>query len=325
MSIREYRQAYKINGEFEFPEFFQHYQKALSSVWRPQEVSFESDIRDWQNSSEDERQIIAGILRGFTQFECHVSDYWAKIPTWFPKHEIAAVARVFSLSEVVHAEAYNLLSDTLGLDEFEAFLGDPVAQKKISHFLKEDRGIKESLAVFSGAGEGVSLFSSFAVLLSLNLTGRYKGIAQIISWSALDEQQHSDTGIKLFRKYAEEDPLTMKETRGIVEGFDAVLENEFAFLDKIFENRHLGTIEKGDVHEYILYRANDRLERLGVQKVFKYDEVSANRIKEWFHPLMKGATSTDFFAQKADGANYISRPTQDFMGVNLQTLDLVLA
>jgi len=323
-SIQNYRQAYKINGEFEFPEFFEAYQKALSSVWRPQEVSFESDIRDWQNASPDEREIVAGILRGFTQLECHVSDYWANIPTWFPKHEVAAVARAFSLSEVVHAEAYNLLSDTLGLDEFEAFLGDPVAQQKIGYFL-ENRGIKESLAVFSGAGEGVSLFSSFAVLLSLNLTGRFKGIAQIISWSALDEQQHSDTGIKLFRKLVEEDPITAAEVEGITEGFEAVITNEFAFLDKIFEGRTLGTISKDDVREYILYRANDRLARLGVQKTFKYDSASADRIKGWFHPLMAGATSTDFFAQSKDGGNYISKPTQDFSGVNLKTLDLVLS
>jgi ribonucleoside-diphosphate reductase beta chain len=324
MSIREYREPYKVNGEFEHPEFFEAYQKALSSIWRPQEVSFESDIRDWQNSSQDEREIIGGILRGFTQLECHVSDYWANIPTWFPKHEVAAVARAFSLSEIVHAEAYNLLSDTLGLDEFEAFLGDPIAQQKIGYFL-ENRGVKESLSVFSGAGEGVSLFSSFAVLLSLNLTGRFKGIAQIISWSALDEQSHSDTGIALFRELVSEDPLTLEEAQSIGQGFDAVIENEFAFLDKIFEGRALSTISKDDVREYILYRANDRLARLGVQKVYKYSEESANRIKEWFHPIMKGATSTDFFAQKGDGANYISKPTQDFMGVNLRTLDLLLS
>ena len=323
MSIREYREPYKVNGEFEHPEFFEAYQKALSSIWRPQEVSFESDIRDWQNSSQDEREIIGGILRGFTQLECHVSDYWANIPTWFPKHEVAAVARAFSLSEIVHAEAYNLLSDTLGLDEFEAFLGDPIAQQKIGYFL-QNRSIKESLAVFSGAGEGVSLFSSFAVLLSLNLTGRFKGIAQIISWSALDEQQHSDTGIQLFRELISEDPLTLEESISISKGFDAVIENEFAFLDKIFEGRTLSTISKDDVREYILYRANDRLARLGIQKTFKYDEPSANRIKEWFHPIMKGATSTDFFAQKGDGANYISKPTQDFLGVNLLTLDLTI-
>ena len=324
-SIREYRQPYKINGEFEFPQFFEAYQKALSSVWRPQEVSFESDIRDWQNASDDEREIIAGILRGFTQLECHVSDYWSRIPESFPKHEIAAVARAFSLSEIVHAEAYNLLSDTLGLDEFEAFLGDPIAQQKIGYFL-QNRSIKESLAVFSGAGEGVSLFSSFAVLLSLNLTGRFKGIAQIISWSALDEQQHSDTGIKLFRELIEEDPLTPDEATMISQGFKAVLRNEEAFLDQIFKDRTLGTITLHDAKQYLRWRANERLAKLGASiPLFHVDNEAADRIKSWFHPLMAGATSTDFFAQQKDGGNYISKPTQDFNGVNLKTLNLVLA
>ena len=323
-SIREYRQPYKINGEFEFPQFFETYQKALSSVWRPQEVSFESDIRDWQNSSTDEKEIIGGILRGFTQLECHVSDYWSGIPNWFPKHEIAAVARAFALSEIVHAEAYNLLSDTLGLDEFEAFLGDPVAQSKIGYFLNE-KGIKESLAIFSGAGEGVSLFSSFAVLLSLNLTGRFKGIAQIISWSALDEQQHSDTGIALFRELIEEDPLTPEEAVSIGQGFKAVLRNEEAFLDQIFNGRNLGTITLYDTKQYVRWRANERITKLGISvPLFHVDKKAAERIKSWFHPLMAGATSTDFFAQSKDGGNYISRPTQDFMGVNLKTLDLLL-
>lgn len=324
MSITQYRQPYKINGEFEFPRFFEAYHKAQSSQWRPQEVSLESDIRDWQNASPEEREIIAGILRGFTQLECHVSDYWANVPNWFPKHEIAAVARAFSLSEIVHAEAYNLLSDTLGLDEFEAFVGDPVAQQKIGYFL-ENRGVKESLAVFSGAGEGVSLFSSFAVLLSLNLTGRFKGIAQIISWSALDEQQHSDTGIELFKELIAEDPLTSDEATSIAEGFKVVLRNEEAFLNQIFQNRSLNTITLEDTKQYLRWRANERMKKLGISiPLFSVDDTAADRIKSWFHPLMAGATSTDFFAQSKDGGNYISKPTQDFLGVNLKTLDLVL-
>jgi ribonucleoside-diphosphate reductase beta chain len=323
MSIREYRQAYKTEQGFEYPFFFEQYQKALASVWRPQEVSLESDIRDWQNASTSEREVVAGILRGFTQFECHVSDYWSNIPTWFPKHEVAAVARMFSLSEIVHSEAYNLLSDTLGINEFEAFLGDPTAQAKIGYFLNE-KGTKESLAIFSGAGEGVSLFSSFSVLLSLNLTGRYKGLAQLISWSINDEQQHSDTGIQLFNELVKEDPLTESEEKTILEGFDAVIENEFAFIRKIFNGKTLETINQEDLRAFILYRANNRLEKLGLLPKYVYKHERANNIKKWFEPLAAGATSTDFFAQSKDGSNYISKPTQDFLGVNLKTLDLVL-
>ena len=323
MSIRDYRQVYKTEQGFEYPYFFEQYQKALASIWRPEEVSFESDIRDWQNASSAEKEIIAGILRGFTQLECHVSDYWSNIPTWFPKHEIAAVARMFSLSEIVHAQAYNLLSDTLGLNEFEAFLGDHVAQQKIGYFL-DNRPVKESLAVFSGAGEGVSLFSSFSVLLSLNLTGKFKGIAQIISWSINDEQQHSDTGIELFKELVKEEPLTPEEQESIGGAFDTVIDNELAFIHKIFENRTLSTASAYDLEAYVKYRANERLEKLGIDKIYVYDVAAAERIKQWFNPLAAGMTSTDFFAQSKDGSNYISKPIQDFSGVNLKLLDLVI-
>lgn len=322
-SITQYREAYKINGSFEYPYFFGQYQKALASVWRPQEVIFESDIRDWQAASQDEREIVGGILRGFTQLETHVSDYWSRIPEWFPKHEIAAVARMFSLSEVVHSEAYNLLSDTLGLDEFEAFLGDPVARRKIGYFLNK-KGIKESLAIFSGGAEGVSLFSSFSVLLSLNLMGKYRGLAQIISWSINDEQQHSDTGIALLNEYVKENPWTPQEVTTVEEGFDALLDNELAFLGQTFKGRKSESIDPEDVPHYLYFRANNRLEKMNLDKRYPYDKERAGRIRQWFEPIAAGATSTDFFASPKDGSLYVSKPIQDFMAVNLRSLDLVV-
>jgi ribonucleoside-diphosphate reductase beta chain len=323
MSILQYRQAYKTADGFEYPWFFEAYQKALASVWRPEEVSFESDIRDWQSASQGEKEIVGGILRGFTILESHIGDYWSRIPGWFPKHEIAAVARAYSFSEVVHAHAYNLLSDTLGLNEFEAFLGDPVSQKKIGYFLG-DRSIKSSLAVFSGAAEGVSLFSSFSVLLSLNLTGRYRGLSQVLSWSIQDEQSHSDTGIQLFRELAKEDPLTKDEEEEIYAGFDAVISNEFEFIRKIFDGRKIDTIDQYDLREFILYRANGRLEELGLRPKYIYKHEKANRIRQWFELLAAGATSTDFFAQSKSGDSYLAKPTQDFNSVNLKTLNLNL-
>ena len=158
--------------------------------------------------------------------------YWGDVVTkFFPKHEVQAMARAFSCSEAVHAAAYSHLSDTLGLDDFEAFLGDPTARQKIDYFVNVCDPVV-SLGVFSGAGEGVSLFSSFAALLSFNLDGRFKGISQIISWSALDEQQHSNGGCALFRQLDAEGKVSDDQKRQIVEGFEAVLDNEDAFPRK---------------------------------------------------------------------------------------------
>jgi len=322
-SIRKYREPYKVNGSFEYPEFFERFEKARLSVWTPKEVTFDGDIRDWQKSTEDEREIIGGILKGFTQLECHVKNYWTTVQEWFPKHEISAVASEYAASEAVHAWSYNFLSENLGLDEFEAFLGDPVAQQKIGYFLN-NKSIKESLAIFSGAAEGVSLFSSFAVLLSLGLTGKFKGLSQIISWSSLDEQQHSNTGIALLKELLKEEPFTESEIASVIEGFNQVIKNEFAFIDKTFDNRSLshGRVNPYNLKHYTYSRANNRLAKIGIPGFrYPYDYQAACEIKEWFHPLISGNTSTDFFSQSKDGGNYISKPDQDFMSVNLKTLN----
>jgi ribonucleoside-diphosphate reductase beta chain len=327
MGITEPRLAYKVNGTFEYPEFFNRYQKAIASVWRVQEVSFDPDVRDWQQATDSEKEIIGGILRGFTTLEQLIGDYWSnEVCAMFPKPEILSMARAYSLFESVHAEAYNHLSDTLGLDEFEAFLGDPVAQKKIEEF--SNYSGKVALGIFSGAGEGVSLFSSFAVLLSFNKSGRFKGLAQIISWSALDEQQHSDGACSLFRQLVREQGLTLEEKRLIKHGFDAVLENERAFLKNIFKDREVNGLTAEALDNYMLQRSNNRLRELGIYDStdchYDYNANLANSVKEWFDVMVVGQKSTDFFAASKSGDNYVAKPTQNFSTVDLSSIDLVL-
>jgi ribonucleoside-diphosphate reductase beta chain len=325
MSIKDYREPYKINGKFQFPEYYDRFQAAIGSVWRPEEVSMDRDVYDWQEASSEEKAVIGGILRGFTQLELHVACYWGDVVTkYFPKHEVQAMARAFSCSEAVHAAAYSHLSDTLGLDEFEAFLGDPIAREKIDYFVNQTDPVV-SLGVFSGAGEGVSLFSSFAALLSFNLDGRFAGVAQILSWSALDEQQHSDGGCSLFRQLDAEGLVSDDQKRQIVEGFEAVLANEDAFLEKIFNGYELSCVDRDDLYHYLRYRANDRLAQLHIGHRFSYNKDKADAIRKWFEPILKGQVSNDFFASQKEGSMYVSKPEQNFERVKWNTLNLSLA
>jgi ribonucleoside-diphosphate reductase beta chain len=321
--------VYKQNHGFDYPQFFDYFDKALASVWRPEEVSLEGDTRDFQDSSTDsERNLIAGILRGFTSMELGIGCYWGDtVCGMFPKPEIQAMARMFSAFEQIHAKAYNYLSDTLGLNEFEEFISDPIAQKKVKTFFSECVSDKVSLAVFSGAGEGVSLFSSFAILLAFSKSGRYKGLAQIISWSCLDEAQHSDGGSELFRELVKEQGISDTEVQEIVRGFNAVIDNEFAFLDNVFsliDNTDI-PIKLAELKAYIKYRANDRLQVLGLNERIEMtvEEMElALSLSSWFEPMVKGQINHDFFARAKAGDNYVAKPSQDFMSVDLSTLDL---
>lgn len=323
--------VYKKVGGFDYPEFFDYFKNAVASVWRPEEVPMGSDVNDWQhNLTQSERELIGGVLRGFTVMEMGISEYWGDVVCRkFPKPEVLAMARAFSLFEQIHAQAYNHLSDTLGINEFEAFLSDPTAQQKVERFFTECSSEKVSLAVFSGAGEGVSLFSSFAMLLAFNKTGRMKGLAQIISWSCRDEDLHSDGGCEIFREYVKEDGITDEEVQEILAGFIAVMENEFSFLENIFSkvDESAIPISLKDQKAYIKVRTNEKLSRLNLGlsiPITEEDRVLAANISSWFDPMVRGQTNSDFFAQAKDGSAYIAKPIQDWMSVDLRTLDLVL-
>ena len=311
MSITEYREVYK---PFTLPKVMEYYKAMELTYWRPEKASMGKDVIDfYQYLTPRERKVIAGILKGFTIMECYVGDYWADVvPKIIPLHEVKAACYQNALVESNHSRSYAHLTDTLGLNTYEAFLTDPVIQKKLETFINHPDS-RVSLAIFSGAGEGVSLFSSFAVLLSFGKESYLKGLSQIISWSVRDEVAHSNLGIYLLNKLVEEEPLTVNEIKEIYEGFRIVVKNEFDFIDQIFEGKDLETIRYSSLKDYIHYRANDRLRALNLEPIFttmgEYQEVA-----EWFEAETKGIVSNDFFDQPIEGSNYTANLPQDFSG-----------
>ena len=141
----------------------------------------------------------------------------------------------------------------------------------------------------------------------------------------MDEQQHSNGGCALFRQLDAEGKVSEDQKRQIVEGFEAVLDNEDAFLEKIFNGYQLGCIDREDLHDYIRYRANDRLSLLNISHRFSYNKEGADRIRKWFEPVLRGQVSHDFFAHNKEGSSYISKPAQSFERVKWSSLSLDLA
>jgi ribonucleoside-diphosphate reductase beta chain len=293
--------VFKKDHGFDFPQFADIFKKTRRSIWTEEEVRMEGDLRDWQfNSTPEEKRVIAGILKGFVSAELGIGCYWADtVCKIFPKPEIVSMARAFSFFESIHAFAYSYLNDVLGLNEYEEFINDPVACSKFDTFF-QSYSDAVSLAVFSGAGEGVSLFSSFAVLLSFSKDGRYKGLSQIISWSAIDEQTHSAAGCELFRELVRERGLSNEERQAIYDGFRLVVDKEFAFIDKNFGNVAIESMDPEEVKAYILNRANEALVNLELEPIFDLtpDQLSkAKSLAAWFDPMIRGASNSDFFAQ----------------------------
>ncbi len=291
---------------FEYPEYYNDgWLKQAQAFWLHTEIPMSGDVKDWNEKLTDgERNLVGNILLGFAQTECAVSDYWTqKVVSWFPKHEIRQMAMIFGSQETIHAVAYSYLNETLGLENFEAFLQDEATMQRFDNLISYDgnntTGIARSLAIFSAFAEGVSLYSAFAVLYSFQLRNLLKGIGQQMKWSVRDESLHSKMGCTLFRHMCQEEPSLLKDCESdILKSAEAMLEAEENYIDKMFEKGDIANLKAYDLKQFIRKRLNEKLTELGYRdhgKYFEYDESGAEHL-DWFYHLTGGHTHTDFFA-----------------------------
>ena len=303
MGLFEPRIAYK---PFEYPDYYtEGWLKQAQAFWLHTEIPMSGDVKDWNEKlTKEEKNLVGNILLGFAQTECAVSDYWTqKVVGWFPKHEIQQMAMMFGSQETIHAVAYSYLNETLGLENFEAFLQDEATMERFDNLVSYDgsdtRRIARSLAIFSAFAEGVSLYSAFAVLYSFQLRNLLKGIGQQMKWSVRDESLHSKMGCRLFRHMCEEDDKLLDDCReDIITAATAMLKAEENYIDKMFEAGDIEGIKAADLKQFIRKRLNEKLQELGyldLGQYFAFNEEQSSAL-DWFYHLTGGHTHTDFFA-----------------------------
>lgn len=276
-----------------------------------------SDINDWHiNLSETEKQVVGHILKSFTQLEIFIQEYWSnQVCKWFRKPEIQMMAATFAAFESIHAVSYAYLNQSLGLEDFGAFLHEPTAKAKIDRLIttrgKSKAEIARSLAVFSAFNEGVNLFSSFAILLNFSRFNKLKGVGQIIAFSIKDESLHSDAGCWLFRTLVQEDPdlLTEELKDQVLDAARLTVELEDNFIDKAFAFGEVEGLTVHDLKNFIRFRANTKLNDLGLKKLWKNIDKEALDRFQWFDVMSAGVNHADFFASRV--SDY-SKGSMDF-------------
>jgi ribonucleoside-diphosphate reductase beta chain len=300
-----------IYKPFEYQEAADYWLKQQQAHWLHTEVPMMSDLTDWNsNLNKTEKNIIGSILKGFAQTETVVNDYWSGLVTkWFRKPEIIMMATTFGAFETIHAEAYSLLNETLGLDNFDEFLEDEATMAKIQNLMDardsfqgetDWHEVAKSLAIFSAFTEGVNLFSSFAVLLSFKMRNKLKGVGQIVEWSIRDESLHSEAGCWLFRTLVQENPkLKTKELEAAInEAALLSLKLELDFINKVYELGDLEGCSKYDLEHFIKNRVNTKLGDLGYKSIISNVDVKAVERMKWLQHLSAGKQHTDFFANR---------------------------
>src|SRR6056300_1009807 len=278
MALTDERTYFK---PFSYPWCFELWLKHEQSHWLHTEVPMVEDVKDWKNRlSNEEKTFLTNIFRFFTQGDIDVAGgYVNNYLPYFPQPEVRMMLAGFAAREALHVAAYSHLIETLGMPEstYNEFLEYESMKDKHEYFmeLSGKNGTKESIATniaeFSAFTEGMQLFSSFIMLLNFPRHGKMKGMGQIVTWSIVDETQHCEAMIKLFRQYVEEnlDVWNDKLKGQIYTIATKMVELDDKFIDLAFAMGPMEDLKKEDVQQYIRYIADRRLIALGMKGIFK--------------------------------------------------------
>lgn len=295
----------KVYRPMEYPQYFDYFQKQNQAHWMPIEVNMESDINDYRHKiTPEERNLVTNILRFFTQGDLEVSNnYNSHLIPFFPKPEIKMMLAAFAQMEGIHVWAYSYLNDSLGLpdSEYSAFLDIKAMRAKYDYIQNFDvRTIEDlavNLAVFGGFMEGVSLFSSFAILMHFPRMGKLKSVGQIVTWSIRDESLHSKGVCQLFRDLISENRHIWTEElqKTLYSACQDMVALEDAFIDTCFQMGDVPGLKADEVKQYIRFIADRRLADLGLDPVYG---LTKNPLP-WLDTMINAKEHTNFFENRA--------------------------
>jgi ribonucleoside-diphosphate reductase beta chain len=303
-NLQEERTFFK---PFHYPWAYEAWLKHEQSHWMHSEVPMAEDVKDWKNKlTAEQKQFLTHIFRFFTQGDIDVAGGYVKnyLP-YFPQPEVRMMLLGFAAREALHVAAYSHLIETLGLPDvmYNQFLEYDAMRQKHDYIIDiaQQNTTKENtakhIAVFSAFTEGMQLFSSFIMLLNFPRQGMMKGMGQIVTWSIVDETMHTESMIKLFRTYIEENKEIWNDQlkSDIYTIAEKMVALEDRFIDLAFEMGEMPGLTADEVKSYIRYIADRRLISLGLKGIFK---VKKNPLP-WVEEMINAPTHTNFFENRS--------------------------
>ena len=290
---------------FHYPWAYDAWLKHEQQHWLHTEVPMLEDVKDWKKRlNDDEKKFLTNIFRFFTQGDIDVAGGYVRnyLPN-FPQPEIRMMLSGFAAREALHIAAYSHLIETLGMPDstYNDFLQYQAMKDKHEYFEQfsnlDSKNIAQQIAAFSAFTEGLQLFSSFIMLLNFPRHGLMKGMGQIVTWSIVDETQHTESMIKLFKTYIEENrEIWNDELKSRIYTIaERMVELEDKFIDLAFATGAMENLTSEDVKKYIRYIADRRLISMGLKGIFK---VKRNPLP-WVEEMINAPTHTNFFENRA--------------------------
>jgi ribonucleotide reductase beta subunit family protein with ferritin-like domain len=290
-----------------YPKIVELANKQLEEqFWVSSEMKVELDrMQLLYGLAPEQLHAVKTVLQLFLRYELMVGDFWSStVAETFPRPEVRLAASVIDMVEKgVHAEFYNQFNTVLGMDtdeDYLAYINDPELSERVKwlgSILGQDDKILATI-IFSMT-ETALLFSSFAILKSFQSNG-YNLLPVIVrgtNQSSIDEDLHGQLSAEIVNTYYNElGTKLIDDTERYTQVKKSVhyaYLHESRIIDMAITGEKFNGINKQEYKEFVKYRLNIYLERIGLPPEF---EVEVCSIIDWFEKNTYSYKVIDFFS-----------------------------
>ena len=275
-----------------YPVFFEMFKDGIKNTWTVEEVDFSTDLVDLkQRLTPAEIHLIQRLVAFFATGDSIVSN---NLVLNLYTHINSPEARLYLsrqlYEEAVHVQFYLTLLDNYIPEPseraaaFAAVENIPSIAKKADFCLKWMDSIQEldhletdedrrnfllNLICFACCIEGLFFFAAFAYVYFLRSRGLLHGLAAGTNWVFRDESAHLEFAFEVVNTVRDQNPGMFDDRmkQQVIEMMKEAVDAELQFSEDLLSGGVAG-LSPRDMREYLQYVADQRLERLGIGRVF---------------------------------------------------------
>ncbi len=275
-----------------YPTFYEMFRDGIKNTWTVEEVDFSTDLVDLkQRLTPAEVHVIQRLVAFFATGDSIVSN---NLVLNLYRHINSPEARLYLsrqlYEEAVHVQFYLTLLDNYIPEPseraaaFAAVDNIPSIAKKADFCMKWMDSIQQletleteehrrqfllNLICFAGCIEGLFFFAAFAYVYFFRSRGMLHGLAAGTNWVFRDESAHLEFAFEVVNTVREQHPelFDARMESQVTEMMREAVDAELQFSQDLLEGGVAG-LSTGDMREYLQYVADQRLDRLGMKKIF---------------------------------------------------------
>lgn len=296
----------------------QLYRTMMGNFWIPEKIDLTQDRTDYNNLTIYEKEAYDGILSFLIFLDSIQTNNIPNVSDYITAPEINLILSIQTFQEAIHSQSYQYIIESILPKETRDYIYDKWREDKIlfernkyiaqiyQDFLDNQRDSNFARIIIADyLLEAMYFYNAFNFFYLLASRNKMMGTSDVIRLINRDELSHVVIFSQMFKEISNENP-DFFDISEIYEMFEKAVEQEITWTNHIIGDNVLG-ITKKTTEAYTKYLANERLEMIGLEKIYVgFDKNPYKHLEKFADTEGEGNVKANFFEGSVTSYNMSS-------------------